>query len=283
MKETFLDVGELGWSLYLSAHLRWLKSLNKPLPSVMLLPGREVFYRGLVEKVFFVPDDFYTTFDLGKQDRFGFLGTSPGMLRIYADSKLPKGYQISRRQAFTDDSWRTVFLGQKIFEPYEPGATLPGERKNKILIFPRCRKAEHFNHRNIPQFFYVALIRRLCEEFKDCTIRSMGTKNGAYEIAEAETGKENYSNFIDKSTIEELINFTPFAIGAVGAQSFPLKLMLLQGVPSFMIGHERDRHVHFENWQRTRAGFFEIGKDDYNRFYSEDCIDKIVEFLKEEK
>lgn len=280
MNETFLDVGELGWSLYLSAHLRWLKHIGKSKPSIMLLPGREVFYRGLVDKIFPVPEDFYTTFDLEKKDRFGFLGVSPAYLRIYINSKLPKGYQLSKRQAFTDDNWTTVFAGQRIFEPYEPKRHFGGI-KNKIFVFPRFRETKYFNRRNLPRAFYVDLISRLCEKFQDYSIIQMGTIGGAYDIGRHEIKRPNYTCRFSGSTIEDLIWWMQFAIGAVGSQSFPLKLSLLQGVPSFIIGHEKFRHVRSENWMKTRVGFYEIDRNGYNDFYSEDCIDNIVEFLKE--
>ncbi len=282
MKQVFIDVGELGWSLYLSAHMRWLKHTSQTIPSVMILPGREVFYSGLVDEVFYVPGDFSKTFDLEQQDRFGFLGVDQ-QLRDYVNSKLPKGYEVSERQPLGCPSWKTVFLGQMMWEPYQLTVRHAYCFQTEIYIFPRQRKAEYFNKRNLPRAFYVALITRLCDEFHNYTIRSIGTKNGTYEITEAEIGKENYSNFFDITNIQDLINFSQFAIGAVGSQSFPLKLSLLQGVPSFIIGHEKHRHTVVENWMKTRTGFYEIDKDGYNNFHSEDCINKIVEFLKEGK
>ncbi|HDY86904.1 MAG TPA: hypothetical protein ENH82_02175 [bacterium] len=209
-------------------------------------------------------------------------GLTPKKPNLSCCSKLPKGYQISERQAFTDDSWKTAFIGQTIFKPYEPNQYWY-DGKNEILVFPRHRKVEYFNNRNLPRTFYVGLIDRLCGEFQDCLIRTIGTKKGAYDITEVEIERHNYSNFVGWTSIEDLIWRTQFAIGAVGSQSFPLKLSLLQGVPSFVIGHEKFRHVRSENWMKTRVGFYEIGRDGYNDFYSEDCIDKIVKFLKEGK
>ncbi len=277
MKQVFLDVGELGWSLYLSAHMRWLKHTNQTIPSVMVLPGREVFCSGLVDKIFYVPDDFATVFDLEQQDRFSFLGVDQ-QLRDYFNPRLPKGYEVSKRQPLDCPSWKTVFLGQMVFRPYAKYPNISGHFPPEIHVFPRRREAKHFNKRNLSLFFYVALINRLCDEFLDCTIKSFGTKDGACDIG---VNKVNYLNLLGKTTIESLIFRSQFAIGAVGSQSFPLKLSLLQGVPAFIIGHERQRHTVNENWMKTRAGFYEIDKDGYNNFHSEDCIDKIVEFLKE--
>ena len=64
------------------------------------------------------------------------------------------------------------------------------------------------------------------------------------------------------------------------SQSAPMKLALLQGVPSFMIGHEQERHVKQENWAATKAGFYSISKADYNTADVTDCIDEIVNFIR---
>ena len=124
------------------------------------------------------------------------------------------------------------------------------------------------------------LLYRLCDEFENddtYIIRTMGTKSGAYDI---DIDKKNYVNFLDRTSLSDLIEGAKTTICAIGGQSAPLKLMLLQGVPSFMIGHEKKRHVEVENWAKTKVGFYEIGKNEYNDFNDFDCIDKIVEFIK---
>ena len=114
---------------------------------------------------------------------------------------------------------------------------------------------------------------------------AMGTKEGAWDIGyknvELGVNQANYINHIGKTpTIQALIDRCQCAIGAVGSQSAPPKIMLLQDVPTFMIGHTRKRHQEEENWGKAKCGFWEIGFVDYNKFYSWECIDKIVEFFK---
>jgi len=277
MKEVLLDVGELGWSFYLSAHIRWLRSQKKPIPSVMVLPGREALYRGLANSILTVPDCAFKDFKMEQQNRFTFMNVGGQRLREYFEKHLPWDHYISRTQPFDCHLWHKVYVGQMLFRPYVPKMVWQGIRKNEIHVFPRCRKSKYFSPRNLSISFYIDLLSRLCDEFKDCIIYTMGTKSGAYDI---NIDKENYMNFLDQTSIESLLSGAPLVRCAIGSQSAPLKLMLLQKVPSFMIGHEKKRHTETENWLKTKVGFYEIGKNEYNNFYSPDCIDKIVEFIK---
>ena len=277
MREVLLDVGELGWSFYLSAHIRWLRSQKKPIPSVMVLPGREVLYRGLANSILAVPDCAFKDFKMENQNRFTFQNVSGWKLREYFEPHLPAQHYISRTQPFDCHLWHKVYVGQMIFRPYVPKMIWQGIKKDEIHVFPRRRKPKYFSPRNLSEAFYKDLLYRLCDEFEDCLIQTMGTKSGAYDIY---IDKENYRNLLDQTVIEELISGAPLVRCAIGSQSAPLKLMLLQGVPSFMIGHEKKRHTETENWMKTKVGFYEIGKDGYNDFYDYGCINKIVEFIK---
>ena len=290
MKEIFLDCGELGWSLYLSAHLRWLKAQGKPADAVMTLPARDCLYEGLVGNIFHAHWKYKEALLLQEQDCFGFYELPDSKLRAYFNDRVPDGYQLSEEQPLTGFSWKDIFKDEMIFEPYPyKDKSLANLSENigmkEILVFPRFRDARPFNIKNLPKAFYTSLVSRLCDEFYDYTIRTMGTKEGAhnitYEPAELGVEKSNYINHIGKTpTIQALIDRCQVAVGAVGSQSAPPKITLLQGVPTYMIGHTRKRHQEEENWSNTRCGFWETG--DYNNFYDERCIDAIVEFFKGE-
>lgn len=81
--------------------------------------------------------------------------------------------------------------------------------------------------------------------------------------------------------VQDLIDRCQVAKVAIGSQSAPPKISLLQGVPTFIIGNERIRHVNSENWMRTKIGFYDVHKDSYYKFDFEDCEDKIISFIKE--
>jgi len=133
--------------------------------------------------------------------------------------------------------------------------------------------------RNLPLGFYVNLIERLCSEFPKYRVRTIGTTQAAYDI---NINKVNYVNWVGKSeSLQDMIDRCQTAVAAVGSQSGPPKIALFQGVPTFMIGHQRHRHMVNENWSKTRVEFVEIKNDNYADFDKTKCIDQIVSFIKE--
>jgi len=290
MKDIYLDIGELGWSLYLSAHLRWLKARGKKADAVMTLPARDCLYEGLVKKIFHAHWKYKEALLLQDQECFGFYGLPGYKLRAYFNAKVPAGYEIPESQPLDSMSREDIFKGEMIFEAYPyKDKTLNSLSKTiamkEILVFPRYRDAYPFSIKNLPKTFYASLISKLCDEFPKYTIRTMGTKEGAYNITykydELGVAKSNYINHVGKTpTIQALIDRCQCAVGAVGSQSAPPKIMLLQSVPTYMIGHTRKRHQEEENWGKAKCGFWEIGFGDYNKFYSWECIEEIVEFFK---
>lgn len=187
MKEIFLDIGELGWSLYLSGHLRWLKEQSKPADAVMTLEGRDCLHEGLVDKIFHAHWGYKESQLLKQQDCFGFYGLQDHKLRAYFSTKIPPSYKLSDRQPLTGWSWMEIFKNEMIFEPYaykDKELAKLGESiaMKEILVFPRYRDAKPFCYKNLPKTFYMSLIGKLCDEFPKYTIRTMGTKEGAHNI-----------------------------------------------------------------------------------------------------
>ncbi len=275
MKEVFLDVGELGWSFYLSAHMRWLKENNCPVPAVMVLSGREALYKNIASTILKVPDEFYKDFFERPQDCFTLYGVSGTKLRNYFNLQLPENYVVSKSQPLDCHGYNQIYVGKMLFTSYSYKTKLRG--KKEILVFPRNRNFPSGRPRDLPKAFYINLINRLCGEFEDYVIRTMGTPEGAYNITEVH--KDNYATCISKSLpIQNLIDRCQVAIGTVGSQSAPLKIALLQGVPTFMVGHQKRRHIKEENWRGTKADFYELSN--YSDFNFEECIAKIVAFFK---
>jgi len=270
MKEMFLDICALGWSLYLSAHMRWLKKKGHA-SAVMVLPGREALYKNIASSVHGVPSRFFVDFNMSRQNRFTIDGASGEKLRRYFNSRLPKDYLISGTQPFDCHIYKRIYVGKMLFESYLYETRLEG--KEEILVFPRKRKVDK---RNLPKAFYILLVDWLCRAFENYTVRTMGTPWGAYDITEV--SQVNYVNSVGQtSDLQSLIDRCQLAVGAVGSQSAPLKLMLLQGVPTFMIGHEKNRHVEEENWMETKVGFYETSS--YSDFAFEKCIAEIISFM----
>ena len=273
MKEAFVDIGELGWSLLLSAHTRWLKRKGKPVALTMTFFDRMSLYEGLADEVRAVPVNFNQKFGYSIASGFGLEQITTSQMRAYFNEALAPQYFVSAKMSFR--CVKPIFSGQLIYEPYPYKAN--HSDSSEILIFPRYRDSVK---RNISKSFYISLINLICDEFPDYFVRVIGTANGAYDIDEVR--KNNYINCVGKSeSIQDLIDSCQSAIVAVGSQSAPPKISLLQGVPTFIMGHERRRHVTNDNWMGTKVAFYEIRGDSYDNFDSADCMNKIIDFIKE--
>lgn len=275
-REMFLDIGELGWSLYLSAHIRWLKRQEEEIEAVvMCYPDRRCLHEGIADRVLDVPGCFELSFNKEFQGCGKIKRQPRGAFHNFFKHFTPTGFTLR-----SDLLWVhfASFKGKAIYEPYPYSRN--GKEKNEILVFPRARMAPGYKNRNLPWDFYHNLIYSLCENFEHYTIRSVGVPEGAWSINY--NSRINYINSVKpENTIQDVIDFCQNAVAAVGAQSAPPKLALLQGVPTFMIGHQKGRHTIGENWMQTPAGFFEIERDKkaYFGFNNPACIEQIISFV----
>lgn len=268
----FIDVGELGWSLYLTAHIRWRKKITDSKIVVITFPDRKCLYMGLADNIIKISKEFGEKFDLNKQDSDGIRKVDQNDIKSYFASCVPDGYRFAEPNEYPTK----INSESRIFAPYEY-KKLP-ENGKEILIFPRCRKGL-WERGNLPIKFYSYLIKRLCDEFPKVTIRTIGTIEGAYDIRIKR--KSNYINWVGKTeSIQDLIDKCQSAIAAVGSQSAPPKISLLQDVPTFMIGHQQQRHIQKENWMNTKVGFYEINKNEYAKIDIKKCAKEIVAFIK---
>ena len=280
-KIAYVDIGELGWSLNLSAHLRWLKENTDYSLAVYTSPDRRCLYKESADLILDIPYNFYRKFR-GEQECFGLHRGMPEEMKEYFQKLLPPGYTIPKKFNL-DLNIRNhyKFLSNKIiYKPYKYSKKLEGEKK--ILVFPRHRGSPSFTRRNIPELFYIKLIIVLCDEFLDYEVKTIGQKFNSHNIWNDKIKKCNYRNGVKYNPdLQALIDECQLAIGAVGSQSALPKLTLLQGVPTFMIGHQRDRHVREENWMKTKVGFYEFRRKEYTKFNADDCIKAVIAFMKE--
>lgn len=274
MNKAFIDIGELGWSMYIHAHIRWLKKNADDSIAIITYPDRRCLYEGLVDIVQSVPPGFYTTFNVQAQNCLGIQKVLPDVVKAYFMPHLPDGYRIP------DDfvlSCKWHYWEYDLdFTPYKYAKKLAG--KPEILVFPRHRVGGWYSFRNLKESFYIELIKRLCDEYPKFNIRTIGTKMGAYNI---NIDKPNYINYVGKGDgLQDMIDRCQLAVATAGSQSGPVKIALLQGVPSYIIGHQRERHIGRENWMDTEAEFYQVPNKDYSRCDENKCIEAIVSFIK---
>jgi len=286
MKKMYVDIGELGWSIYLSAHLRWLRENTDYSLAITTLSDRKCLYKDSANLILDVPHDFHKKFK-GEQNCFGLGLSSKKKLKEYFRKMLPSDYSIPEDFDFGGGS--RFLLNKVIYKPYKYSKKLEG--KKKILIFPRCRKHPSMSYATLPRSFYIELIKTLCDEFPSYEIKTRGLNHGAYSIWNDEVRKSNYRNGVrEKIDLQDTINECQLAIAAVGGISSLPRISLLQKVPTFVIGHQKKRLTEDDNWLKTKVGFYEVAsgtqsrgrlKDSFTKFNFEDCIDKIVLFINE--
>jgi ADP-heptose:LPS heptosyltransferase len=278
----FIDIGELGWSLYLSAHIRWLKKKN-PGTNLLVLtsPDRACLYDEWAV-IHPITDDFYHRYSGQAQHCFGLYDISSQELMDFFEKEIPGGYKIPEDFPFDCHYYSEVFKGELEYAPYP--SSISSKVRNRILIFPRHRGHSDgvFSSRNLPEEFYECLALDLCEKYSNLIITLIGTASGAYPMSKT-IGKNllNLDNRIGRvDSLQCLIDLCEESVVAIGGTSAPPKITLLQGVPTFIIGHEKKRFVKTENWMRTKVGFFEISKDGYNTLDQDKCLKKIERFVK---
>jgi len=284
MKKMYVDIGELGWGLYLSAHLRWLRENTDYSLAIITSSDRKCLYKDSVNLILDVPHDFYEKFK-GERNCFGLSHSSKKSLKEYFRKTLPPGYVIPGYFNFGGDY--NFLLNKVIYKPYKYSKKLEG--KKKILIFPRYKRHPSMSYANLPRSFYVELIKILCNKFPNYEIKTKGLNSGSYVIWNDEIRKNNYLNGVGENTdLQDTINECQLAITAVGGVSSLPRISLLQKVPTFVVGHQKKRFTEDDNWTKTKVGFYEVASGIRSRSYLRDsftklnfkkCIDKIILFI----
>ncbi len=283
MIPAYIDIGELGFSVYLSAHMKWLKDHGYPVAMVMTYPDRKCLYEDWVEKVINIPEEFYIDFDIGQQQGFrigrGIHENLNTFFKYYFNTKLPDGYCVSEDMNFDISLPKELYSGKMLFTSYPYKERFTGRKE--ILVFTRHRDYALFNRKNLPKKFWIDLINSLCNRFRRYTIRAVGTKIGAYDITEVQ--KNNYVNSVGRvSNLQSLIDRCQVTVGAIGGDSGPLKIMRLQNVPTFIIGWNRE-WIEYDNCLGKNFYFYEIALKEHNIFNNKVAITEAVSFFKRNK
>jgi len=258
----FYDISELGWAMYLSAHVNYL-SKNGETIAVSCPKSREVLYRNKCSKILPIPLDFIL--------EYGHLPSDGNHLFD----------PITNKRIRTHDKFATIFKKAypeyeiatnyskfekcRIFEAYESTEeinnicnylfkTLP-----VIMVFPRYRTSK-FQARNISKEFWINIILTLIKKFPNSIIASIGAPNGAYNITEInEINFFNGVKYDSDKMLDIMVSLcnTKQGVVAIGNQSGPLKIALQCGCPAYIFGNEKKRHTIDENWANTEVQFYE--------------------------
>ena len=256
----YYDISELGWSMYLAAHLKYLYQQGNRV-GIICHKSKEVLYRDCTEVIFPIPRLF--------RDKFGSFPSDGNHLFDHRLNKRIKDHGLLSRPfkrsypKFNIITKYNKFEHERIFEPYQHSFEMElvckelFGQKPVIIVFPRYRTSK-FKCRNIPRGGWINIIRSLCKSFPDALIVSIGSVNGAYDINISEKNYRNIVNHNNNETLDILVTLcnTGHAIATVGNQSGTVKIALLCGTPTYIFGDEQDRHTDHENWSKTDCGFW---------------------------
>jgi hypothetical protein len=249
--------------MYLAAHLKYLHRHQKS-AAIIAPEAKEVLYRDCVREILPIPAEWTRLFG-----RFPADGThlyNPRTHRRIRDQQLlsePFREAYPEYELVTDYS---RFEGERIFEPYlhsELAAELCAREFGDvplIVIFPRRRRGK-FRGRNIPRRQWQVIASALCESISDCLVVALGSAGGAWPDLRVESDRfRNLVGWDDHRTLDMMVALcnTGQAVAAVGNQSGTVKMTLLCDTPTYIFGHERERHTVEENWADTPVGFWEV-------------------------
>jgi len=285
----FYDISELGWSMYLSAHLNYLTK-NGEYVAISCPKSREVLYRHKCSKILPLPLDYIL--------EYGHLPSDGNHLFDPLTNKRLKSHaKFSAIFKKTYPEYDVItkyskFENERLFEPCHHELETKNLCKHLfkdlpvIMVFPRYRTSK-FQARNISKEYWIDIISLLIKTFPNMIIASIGAPNGAYNINEID--HPNYFNGVKYETdlmLEIMVALcnTKQGIISIGNQSGTLKIALQCGCPTFMFGNEKKRHVIDENWAKTDIQFYELQISDTGFIVPDlnDMKNEIISFAKKQ-
>ena len=273
--------GELGWFLQrYQGHLRFL--------SQHVYPDRKFVL--MINQAFhvFVHDFVYATIDLPKE--FYRLGLETDCY----DSPLPN----SEPGALTPpDVWqnlieyfRNFYNPEKAIEFWSPrGCNTWIDNKPQlfakyltddkveadrdiICVYPRGRARANF--RNVPEFVWREVVDNLRKAF---TVVLCGTPSGACLADYEADNVVNLISYNGDDKLEKIITYMNNSVCSVGSQSGLTHVSLLSCCPSYIIGHEKERHAVAENRFSVHASFRVV--QDYRAIDAQTICSDIAGFI----
>lgn len=292
-------LGELGWEIsHWAPHVRWLRSHYKGHHIIAASsPGRHPLYYGFVNEFWPLPEWFMK--ERYEVDCFEALAPENiyGKLLKHFEDKYKEGGQFSSIVANRTPrgfNHQIRNMGHVLFDKPKPSAGAVNTcneliqsfgNKPCVIIFAReVRRKMYLNiqtnapemvnpamplpSRNWPRSHWEDLFEMLYEEFKDqITFVIGGTKHGNCLL---NLPAHRAKNVIDLTgiavahSLDITIAFLQRALCSISSQSGPTHLSLQTGCPSFIYGHEYERHAIHDNPLKTDVCFFETTLGGYN-------------------
>ncbi len=277
---TSFFIGELGWGLQ-----RWFSFLRYLKKEVY--PDRKFLLMAPLQYHSFVNDFVAYTIDLPKEfydlkldtDCYEAVvpGSKPGSLtppdvyaaligyfrHVYNKDKAieiwtPRGFDL------------TVDNRPQLFRKYVTQRV--GSDKPMITVFPRGRARA--SQRNVPEFIWREVVDELKKEY---TVVLGGTSNGSFLSDYKDKNVINLIPYDSEDKIEHIIEYLNSSVCSVSSQSGLTHVSLLCDTPTYIIGHEKERHCVIENRFTTATSFRYV--QDYRAIDAETILSDVSSFL----
>lgn len=141
-----------------------------------------------------------------------------------------------------------------------------------IVVMPRKRGRGDF--RNVPEYIWREVVDNLKKDF---LVVLGGTPGGSALADYKDDSVVDLINYNEEDKTEQLITYLSSAVCSLTSQSGTTHISLFVGCPSYVIGHEEERHTKTENRLQTPTCFRRV--EDYRAIDAETILEDISSFL----
>lgn len=271
-------IGELGWLVQRwQAYLRHLKQDVYPDHKflIMLNSQYHVLVQDFVDWTIELPDEFYQLnleTDCYEAPLPGSPAGSltPSEVWIRLIEYIRQFYNREKAgELWTPRGVNTwVDMQPQLFIKYTTEALIESKRP-VITVFPRGRSRAA--NRNVPEFVWKEVVDNLGKSFN---VVLCGTKSGACLVDYSGPGVDNQ---IGKSSLENVLYLLNNSVCSVSSQSGPTHLSVLSMCPSYIIGHEHQRHAVDDNRFNTPTSFRYV--EDYRAIDANTILEDLNSFI----
>ena len=162
----------------------------------------------------------------------------------------------------------------QIFARYTHNAPL--EKLDKPLISIMPRKRNRAPNRNVPEFIWRETVEILRKNF---IVALLGTPEGAGLADVNGDGIINLIPYIGEDKTDLTIKYLNSSVCSMSRQSGGTHISLLSGCPTYIIGHEKDRHSKTENRLNIPVSFRYL--TDYRMIDAQTICSDVTGFLQQ--
>ena len=143
-----------------------------------------------------------------------------------------------------------------------------------VSVFPRRR--DRAANRNVPEFIWEKTVDVLKQRF---TVVLSGVPKGSCLVDYENENVVNLINYEGDDKLDKTILYLNNSVCSISSQSGLTHLSLATDCPSYIIGHEKERHIVKENRLNTPTSFRYVA--DYRAIDAETIISDVSGFLNE--